>query len=126
MNLTRRLNQILQVRPRQKIPQANEFAMVLVFHVDDSPSVLTATDLATIYDDGVFRPDDGEGNEVFDVGIQSAFFFVLFVIVVGVHAEAVKGELFLYTFFEGKAFFKGEGIRLCNDWDYVDNVGEFL
>lgn len=108
VTLTRRLNQILQVRPRQEIPQRDKLAMIFILHVDNAPTVLPTADLATIDDNRVLRADDGERDEVFDVGVQGAFFFILFVVVVGVHAEVVEGEFFLNALLEGEAFFEGE------------------
>ncbi len=82
--------------------------MVLVFYIDDAPAVLTAADLTPIDDNGVLRADDSKGNEVFDAAVHGALFLVLFLVVVGVHAEVVEGELFLDALLEFHALFEGK------------------
>lgn len=56
-------NQILKVSSEQEVTQIDEFAVVFVFDVDDSPSVLTSTNLLAINHDGLLGTDDGEGDE---------------------------------------------------------------
>ena len=51
MNLTRRLDEVLKVRARQEVSQVDKFAMVLVFNVDDSPSILTSANLLATNND---------------------------------------------------------------------------
>lgn len=110
MDLTRCLNQVLQMRPRQEVPQAYKLAMVLVLHVDDAPTVLATADLAAVDDDAIFGADDSKRDEVFEVGVEMTLFFVLLVVIVGVHAEVMEGKFFLDALFEGKALFKGKGV----------------
>lgn len=110
MDLTRCLNQVLQMRPRQEVPQAYKLAMVLVLHVDDAPTVLATADLAAVDDDTILGADDSERDEVFEVGVEMTLFFVLLVIIVGVHTEVMEGKFFLDALFEGKALFKGERV----------------
>ena len=50
MDLGCRLDQILQVGPRQEVPQVDEFAVVGVFNVDDTPSVLASPDRLAVND----------------------------------------------------------------------------
>lgn len=126
MDLARRLNQILQMRASQEIPQRDKFAMVLILDVNYAPTVLSTADLTAVDDNGVLAADDGEGNEVFNVRIQGAFFVVLLFVVVRVHAQVVEGEFFLYALFEGKAFFEGEGVGFGDHGDDVDDVREFF
>lgn len=64
MDLRGRLNQILQVGSSQEISEIDKFAMVLVLHVDDAPSVLTSTDLLASNNDRLLRPNYSEGNDI--------------------------------------------------------------
>lgn len=59
-------NQILEMSSEEKITQIDKLAVVLVFDVDDAPSVLTAADLLAINHDGLLGTDNGEGNEALD------------------------------------------------------------
>lgn len=58
------LNEILEVRPKQEIPEVDEFAVVLVLDVNDTPPVLAATDLLAVDDDRLLGADNGKGDEV--------------------------------------------------------------
>jgi hypothetical protein len=64
VDLGRRLDQILKVCSQEEVPQVDKLAVVLVFDVDDAPSVLATSDLVTIYDDGLLGSYDGEGNQI--------------------------------------------------------------
>lgn len=126
VDLARRLNQILQVGTSQEVPQRYKLAMVLILDIDHPPAILPTSDRAPAYDDVVLGTDHGERDQVFDVGVESALFFILLVIVVGVHAQVVEDEFFLNALFEGHAFFEGQGVRFRDNGDDVDDVGEFL
>ena len=126
MNLRSRLDQILQMSPRQEISQRHEFAVVLVFHVDDAPAILAAPDLTPVDDNGVLGADDCEGYKVFDAAVHGTLFLVLFLVVVRVHAQVVESKLLLNTLFEGHALVQGEGVGLGDNGNYVYDVGKFL
>ena len=126
MDLTGRLDQILQMRPRQEIPEADELAVVLVFDINDTPAVLAAAHGAPSYNDGVFATNNSEGNLGVDAGVGSAFFFVLLIVVIGIHAQIMESELFLNALFEGHALFEGEGVGFGDHWNDVDDVRELL
>ena len=126
MDLTGRLDQILKMRPCQKVPQADEFAVRLVLDVDDSPSVLTASNALASYYDVFLGSDNGKGNQIFDRGVHGSFFVVVFFVVIGEHAQVVEGEFFPDALFEGRSFFQGERVGFGYDRDDVDNIGEFL
>lgn len=126
MDLRGRLDQILEMCPCQEISQRHEFAMVLVFYIDDAPAVLAAPDLTPVDDNGVLGADDGEGYEFFDAAVHGTLFLVLLLVLVGVHAEVVESELFLDALLECHALVEGKGVRLGDDGNNVDDVGEFL
>ena len=63
VGLRGRFNEILQVGAQQEIAQVDEFAVALVLDVDNAPSVLAATDLLAIDDDGLLRPDNSKGDQ---------------------------------------------------------------
>ena len=100
--------------------------MIFVFHIYHAPSVLASSDRTTVGDDVFLGPNNGEGDKVFHSGVYGAFFFIMFIIVVGKHAEVVKSEFFLDALFEGVTLFESERVRFGDDRNYVDNVGEFL
>ena len=126
MDLRRRLDQILQMRPRQEISQRHKLAMVLVLHVDHAPPILAATHRFAADHNVLFGTDDGEGDEIFHAGVEGALFFVVLVVVVGKHAEVVEGEFLLDALFEGLAFFEGKGVGFGDYGDDIDDVGEFF
>ena len=51
MDLRCRLNQVLEMGAGEEVSEVDKFAVVLVLDVDDSPSVLTTTDLLATNDD---------------------------------------------------------------------------
>jgi hypothetical protein len=51
VDLRCRLNQILEMGAGKEVSEVDEFAVILVLDVDDSPSVLTTTDLLPTNDD---------------------------------------------------------------------------
>lgn len=57
-------DEVLEMRAEQEVAQRDELAVSLVFDVDDAPTVLAATDLLAANNDGLLRPDDGEGDDV--------------------------------------------------------------
>ena len=63
MNLGRGLDKILEVSPEEEVAEIDEFAVVLVFDVDDAPSVLAAANLLAVDDNGLLGANDGEGDQ---------------------------------------------------------------
>ena len=107
MDLTCGLDQVLEVCSSEEVSEVDEFAVVLVFDVDDPPSVLSATHLLAINNDRLLAADNGEGNDVLDGSVGLTLFIVELVVVVGVHLDVVEVELLLYSLFEGAAFLEG-------------------
>lgn len=64
VNLGGGFDEVLEVSPQQEIAQVNKFAVVGIFNVHNTPSVLAATNRLAIDDDIVFRSNDGEGNDL--------------------------------------------------------------
>lgn len=64
MDLTSGFNQILQMGAGKEVSQVNEFAVVLVLDVDDTPTVLPATDLFAIDNDILLTADHSKRNDV--------------------------------------------------------------
>lgn len=52
----------------KEVPQVNEFAMALVFHVNKAPAVLPATDLLAIDQDVLLTADHSEWDDVLHMG----------------------------------------------------------
>ena len=145
VDLRRRLDEVLEVGAEQEVAEVDEFAVVLVLDVDNAPPVLAATDLLAVDDDGLFRADDGEGDEALqevsmcesgrrrrgtktnlDLAVDGALLVVKLVIVVRVHLEVVEGKLLLDALLEGLALLEGQGVGLGDDGHDVDNVRQLL
>jgi hypothetical protein len=120
------LDQVLKVCTGEEVPEVDEFAVILVFHVDDTPAILAASDLLASDDDCLFASDNGEWDDVLDLGVDGALFVVELVVVVWIHLQIVEGELLLYALLESTAFFEGERVRLGDDWNDIDNIGKLL
>jgi hypothetical protein len=54
----------LQVSASKEVAQIDEFAVVLVLHIDDTPTVLATTDLLATNNDGLLRANNGEWDDV--------------------------------------------------------------
>ena len=106
MDLRRGFDKVLQMRPSQKVPQRHEFAVIFVLDVDDAPSVLPASYGSSAHDYGFLRSDDSKRDEVLDLCVHGALFFILLVVVVGVHSEVVESKFLLDALFEFHAFFE--------------------
>ena len=50
-------------KPCKEVSKIDKFAVVLILNIDDTPSVLTSTDLLAVDDDALLGADDGEGDE---------------------------------------------------------------
>jgi hypothetical protein len=64
VDLAGSLHQILEVGAGQEIAQVDEFTVVLILDVDDTPTVLTAADLLAVDNDSLLAADNGERNDV--------------------------------------------------------------
>lgn len=58
------LDEVLKMGAEKEVSQVDEFAVVLVLNVDDTPPVLATANLLAVDNDGLFGADDGEGNEI--------------------------------------------------------------
>ena len=64
MDLAGSLDQVLQMGAGQEGSQVNEFAVVLIFNVNDAPTVLAAANLLTVDDNVLLATDNSERNDV--------------------------------------------------------------
>ena len=64
MNLGRRLNKVLQVSPRQEVPEVHKLAVVGILDVDDTPAGLAATHRLAVDDDVVLRANNSKGDDL--------------------------------------------------------------
>jgi hypothetical protein len=58
------LDEVLQVRPREEVPQVREFAVGRVLDVHNAPAVFAPSDRFAVDDDGGLGADDRKGNDV--------------------------------------------------------------
>lgn len=143
MDLGCGLDEVLEVGAEEEVSEVDEFAVVLVLDVDDTPAVLAATDLLAVDNDALFGTDDGEGDKALfyvshcllpphkqlahlDLLVERALLLIKLVVVVGVHLEVVEGKLLLDALLEGLAFFQRKGVRLGDHGHHVDDVGQLL
>lgn len=64
VDLAGSLDQILKVGAGQEVAQVDEFTVVLVLDVDDTPAVLAAANLLAVDNNGLLTADNGERNDV--------------------------------------------------------------
>jgi len=64
VDLRSRLNQVLQVCPRQKVAQVHKLAVRLVLHVHHPPAVLPPAHRLAINDHAAFGPNHSKRNDV--------------------------------------------------------------
>jgi len=64
VDLAGSLDQVLQMGAGQEVSQVNEFAVVLIFNVNDAPTVLAAANLLTVDDNVLLATDNSERNDV--------------------------------------------------------------
>ena len=57
------LDEVLKVGSQKKVSQMDEFALVLVLDVDDTPSVLATSDLLAVDNDRFLGTNNGERYE---------------------------------------------------------------
>ena len=67
MNLRCGLNQILEMGTSKEVSEVDEFAVALVFNVDDAPSVLAAADLLASNNNRLLRTNNCEWNDVLEM-----------------------------------------------------------
>lgn len=57
------LNEILQVSASEKVSKGNKLAVALVLDIDDTPSILTPSDLLSSNEDRLLGPNNGKWND---------------------------------------------------------------
>ena len=138
MDLRCRFDQILKMGTGEEVSEVDEFAVVLILNVDDSPSVLASTHLLASNNDRLLRSNNSKGDDVLntilvesmqcscttylDLGIQSSLLLIELIVIVREHLQVVESKLLLYALLECASLFKGQGIGLGNDWDDIDNI----
>jgi hypothetical protein len=117
--------------------------VVLVFNVDHAPSVLSAANLLSVDNDVLLASDDGKGDDILamlaikqyretseyaypDLNVHHTLLVIQLVIVVGVHLQVVESKFLLDPLFEFLSLFQGQGVRLGDHGDNVDNIGKLL
>lgn len=72
VDLRSRFDQILEMGTGEEVSEVDEFAVVLILDVDNSPSVLAPTDLLASNNDRLLRSNDGEWDDVlFDMLVRN-------------------------------------------------------
>lgn len=143
------LDEVLEVGSEQKVSQVDEFAVVLVLNVDDTPAVLAPTDLLAIDDDVLLRANNRKRNQALqrnihvsstflgssddsvlyaylDLLVQSSLLVVKLLVIVREHLEVVESKLGLDTLLEFQSLLNSQGVSLGNDRHNVDNIGQLL
>ena len=94
--------------------------------INHTPPVLAPPHLLTVDNDGFLGSNHSERNDILDLSIERTFLFVQLVVIVGVHLQVVEGELLLDSLLESSTLLHGERVRLRNDGDNIDDIGELL
>lgn len=68
MDLACCFDKVLKMGASQEVPQIHKLAVVLILHINDAPSILTATNLLTIDNDCFLTADDSEWNDILHDG----------------------------------------------------------
>lgn len=55
---------------QKEVSEVDEFAVVLVLNVNDTPAVLATANLLSIDNDVLFRADDSKGDEALSCGVS--------------------------------------------------------
>jgi len=126
MDLRRSFNQVLQVRPGQEVAQIDEFAMLLVFNIDDPPLILSPTDALPIDYDRAFGSDNCERDHRPDLGVNLNLLIIRLLGVEGVQTDVVVNELGANLLFEREPLFHRQAVRLGNDRHHVHNLAQLL
>lgn len=87
---------------------------------------MASTDLLAVDDNRLLGTNNGERNDILDLGVPCALLIVQFVVVVGVHLQVVESKLLLNPLLEGSTLLEGERIRLGDDRHDIDNVRQLL
>lgn len=119
MDLRCGLNQILEMGTCEEVSEVYEFAVALVFDINDAPSVLAAADLLASNNNRLLRTNNSERNDVLkmlsigspqiristnlDLSIQSTLLLVKLIIIIREHLQVMESKLLLYAFLEGAA-----------------------
>jgi hypothetical protein len=61
-----------------------------------------------------------------DLSVQRPLLVVKLIVVVWVHLQVVEGEFLLDSLLKSAALFQSQRIRLCNDWNDIDNIRKLL
>ena len=122
MDLACCFNKVLEVGSDEEVAEIHELAMIFVLDIDDAPSILSASNLLTIDNNGLFAADYSKWDDVFDSCVCVTLFVVELIVVVGVHSDVVEGELFPDSLLKCATFFEGERVRFCDDWYNIDNI----
>lgn len=64
MDLRCGLNQVLEMGTGEEVSEVDEFTVVLILNVDDTPSVLTAAHLLAANDDRFLRTNNCKWDDV--------------------------------------------------------------
>jgi len=126
VNLGGRLNEVLQVGSQEEVTEVHKLAMPFIFDVDDTPAVLTTTDGLAVDDHVTLGADNSEGDHATDGIVLSQLFFIIFVGIERIQANVVVDEFRANPALKGISFLRGQRVRLGNDRDYVDDLGQFL
>ena len=64
MNLAGGFDKVLEVRAGKEVSQIDEFAVILILHINHTPAVLAAANLLAVDNNCLLASDNGEWNDV--------------------------------------------------------------
>jgi len=126
VQLAGRLDQVLEMRPGQEVPEVDEFAVVLILDVDHTPAVLATPNSTAVNRDGLLTSDDGKRNHRLDLRVDGGLFVVIVLVVVWVHPDVVESKLLPDPVLECLSLLQSQAVRLGDNRNNVDAFTEFL
>lgn len=126
MSLAGGFNQILEMGTGQEVSEVDEFAVILILHIDDAPSILATADLLATNDNGFFRAHDGKWDNVLDLGVDCTLLVIKLIVVIREHLEVVEYEFLPDSLLEDATLLESERVRLGDDRHHIDDIRQLL
>jgi len=126
VDLSRRLDQILEVGPCQEVSQVDKLAVVFVLNINHTPAVLPTTYGFSVNDHIPLRANYRKWDDVPNTFIELCFLLVVLVSIKRVKSNVVVQQLGANSFLKVEALIERERVRLGDDWNNVHDFAELL
>jgi len=126
VDLSSRLDKVLQVCPCKEVAEVHEFTVVGIFNVNHSPAVLAPANRLARYDHVVFRANNSERNDFTDRLVKLNLFLVIFISVKRIQANVVVHQLFPNLGLEPLPLLQRQAVTLRNNRHNIDDLAQLL